>query len=195
MSIAIPPNKPRTPLGIVQAVALKAWRKEHTEPMPEFYVLAVRTHFSTVIAPPGPNINTDDDAFFVVSPFGFFSFNGNVEPTRYGWNPNADKFMARLKPGCWKFIHRLHRGRYWAFGQGENPVTVERIRKDGSIAVTETGCFGIDLHPHGDNSTSSEGCLTIPDEQWPSAYKKIRTAMRGLGVETFDLILIDGPIV
>lgn len=193
--IPIPPSRPKTPLSIVHTAALHEWKKLHTEPLPEFYVLAVRSHFDTTIAPPGPNINADDDAFFVVSPLGFFSFNGNVEPTRYGWNPNANKYMARLKDGCWRFIHRLHRGQYWAFGQGENPVTVERIRKDGTIAMTETGCFGIDLHPHGENSTSSEGCITIPQHQWGDAYKKIRNAMRGMGVETFDLILTTGPIV
>jgi len=194
MSIPIPPSRPKTPLAVVVAAATKEWRKTHTEALPEAFVLAVRSHYDRTIAPPGPNINADDDAFFAVSPLGFFSFNGNVEPTRYGWNPNADKFMARLKDGCYRFIHRLHRGKYWAFGQGENPVTVERIRKDGSIAITETGCFGIDLHPHGDNTTSSEGCLTTPDEQWPELYKKVRAMMRGMGIETFDLILTTGPI-
>lgn len=195
MSVPIPPSKPQAGLQTVIAAAAKQWEKNHGDkPLPEFFVLAVRAYFSETIAPAGNNISAYDDAFFIVSPLGFSAWNGNTDPSRYGYNPNAGKPMARLAVGCYKFIHRLHRGSYWAFGQGENPVKVDRVNANGSVAYQETGCYGIDLHKGGINGTSSEGCNTVPQGQWDAFYLKLRGVMRSLSVSTFDFILIDGPI-
>lgn len=175
--------------------ARERWERDHPGiALPDFFVLAVRAYFSRTIAPDGNNVGCYDDAFFVVSPLGFSAWNGNTDPSRYGWNPNADKFMARLAPGCYRFIRRMHRGRYWAYGQGENPVTVERIREDRTVAVTETGCFGIDLHPGSENGTSSEGCNTVPPGQWGAFDSRLHGTMRKLGSGHFAFILIEGPI-
>lgn len=193
MSIPIPSSQPRAKLAAVMAAAQAAW-KSH-EPLPDFFVLAVRAYYRDSMGLAGENdVGQYDDAFFIVSPLGFSAWNGNTDPSRYGWNPNADKFMARLKPGCWKMIYRMHRGSYWAFGQGEHPVTVERMRKDGSVERQETGCFGIDLHKGGVNGTSSEGCLTVPLAQWNDFVNRLRGTMNRLDASTFDLILVDGPI-
>lgn len=195
MSIPLPPSKPKASLATVTAAAEAEWRKTHVgTALPEFFVLFVRGYYDATIAPAGNNLNAYDDACFIVSPLGFSSWNANTDPTRYGWNGNADKFMARLKPGCYRYQYLQHRGRYMAFGQGERPVTVERIRKDGSVAVTETGCFGINDHLGGDNGTSSEGCLTHPPSQWESYRTVLRGTMRRMGVESYDLLLTKGPI-
>ena len=195
MSIPIPPSKPKASLSLVIDAATKEWQKKHIgTALPEFFVLFVRAYFSETIAPAGNNLNAYDDACFIVSPLGMSAWNANTDPTRYGWNGHADKYMARLKPGCYRYTYLMHRNSYMAFGQGRHPVTVHRIRQDGSVAMEETGEFGINDHLGGDNGTSSEGCLTHPPAQWVPYRTKLRDTMRRLGVETYDLILTDGPI-
>jgi hypothetical protein len=107
--------------------------------------------------------------------------------------------MARLKPGVWTFRRLKHRmaspDGYMAFGQGPNVVTVERIDRDGKIRQTETGQFGINIHRASRASTSSEGCLTLPLEQWIAFRDTLDDALAKTGAKTFPLILIDGPIV
>lgn len=194
MSVPIPSSKPKASLSLVTQKAAEQWAKFHPGvSLPEFFVLAVRAYFSATIAPAGNNISAYDDAFFIVSPLGFTAWNGNTDPSRYGWNPNADKYMARLAPGCWKFAKLLHRKSYQAFGQ-VLPVKVERIRQDGSIAVTEAGDFGIHDHLGGNNGTSSEGCTTHPPNQWEAYRRELNNIIAKTGVKTYDFILIDGPI-
>jgi lysozyme len=136
-----------------------------------------------------------DDAIFIVTPTHFSAWNANCDPSRYGWNGGAGKFMARLKPGVWKFRRLKHKmnspNGYMAYGQGSNAVTVERIREDGSIAVTETGCYGINLHCGGSSRTHSEGCQTIVPKQWPSFDQRLAGL---IGIGLFDYILSDKPI-
>ena len=196
MSAPIPHSKPKASLELVVSSARKRWEIDNDgKPLPEFFVLAVRGYYEQSMGNPDQNdVSMYDDAFFIVSPLGFTAWNGNTDPSRYGWNANADKYMARLKPGCWRFIHRMHRGKYLAFGQSENVVTVERIDSNGQVRQTETGCFGIDLHKGGITGTSSEGCNTVPVGQWDAFYQELRGTMRKLAVSTFDFVLIDGPI-
>lgn len=193
--IPIPKSKPKAPRELVLAEATKAWADKHgTTPLPKHFVLAVRGYYSLTIGGPGNDLSAYDDALFIVTPTEMTSWNANTDPSRYGWNANADKFMARLKPGCWWFRSLIHRGRYQAFGQSEDLVTVERIRKDGSIAITESGEFGINLHLGGVNGTSSEGCLTVPPEQWSDFRRALNYLLHLAGLKRFALILIDGPI-
>ena len=164
--------------------------------MPETYVLAVRGYYRDSMGKVGENDpGMYDDAFFIVTPLAMYPYNGNTDPSRYGWNAGAGKYMARLKPGVWEFRRLKHHASrpdgYMAFGQGDNEVTVERIDDRGRVRVTETGCFGINNHRGGNNGTSSEGCLTVPVDQWPS-YD--RTLADAVGTKTFPMILIEGPI-
>ena len=141
-------------------------------------IIAIRGLFANSIGRPGANdINAYDDGIALLTATGdkLPTWNANTDPTRYGWNPGAGKFMARLKPGAWWMHHRRHGasrvgGGYMAFGQCERDVTVERIDSDGNVRQTETGTFDIDLHPGGENTTSSEGCQTVPRPQWKSLY-------------------------
>lgn len=189
--IPIPNAKPKASLTLVMETAKRQWGDA---PLPETFVLAVRGYYSRTIGEPGNDLNCYDDALFIVSPAGFTSWNGNVDPTRYGWNAHAGKFMARLAVGCWRFRPLIHRGKYQAFGQGVNPVSVDRVKADGTVARTETGEFGINLHLGGSNGTSSEGCLTVPPPQWESFRKELNRVLGLVGLKTFDLILVNGPI-
>lgn len=190
-----PPSKPKAPRKTVVAAATRQWQIDHPgKPLPEFFVLAVRAYYDATFAPAGNNISEYDDAFFIVSPDKMTAWNGNTDPSRYGWNAGAGKFMARLRVGCWKMVRWKHKGKYWAFGQGSHPVTVDRIRQDGTIAMSETGQFGINLHEGGNFGTSSEGCPTVPKPQWPSFQNTLQTNLDASRQGYFDFILIDGPI-
>jgi len=193
--IPIPKAKPKAPRDLVIAQATEAWASKHgTAPLPEIFVLAVRGYYSETIGDPGNDIAVYDDAFFIVTPAAMWPFNGNTDPSKYGWNAGAGKFMARLKPGCWWFRPLIHRGKYQAFGQGENPVTVERVKKDGTVGVTESGEFGINLHLGGVNGTSSEGCLTVPPHLWSDFRRTLNETLHLAGLKRFALMLIEGPI-
>jgi lysozyme len=193
--IPIPKSKPKASRDLVIRKATEAWAREHgTAPLPDRFVFAVRGYYSQTIGEPGNDISAYDDAFFIVTPTSMTSWGGNTDPSRYGWNPHADKFMARLKPGCWWFKPLIHRGKYQAYGQGDNPVTVERIKKDGTVAKTETGEYGINLHLGGINGTSSEGCCTLPPEQWSDFRRALNEVLHLAGLKRFSFILADGPI-
>lgn len=193
--IPIPQSRPKASLSVVMAAAKAEWEKTNTTPLPSLFVLGVRGYYDSTIGEAGNDINAYDDAFFIISPLSMTSWNGNTDPTRYGVNPRADgKCMARLKTGCWTMRPRMHRGKYQAYGQEESPVTVERIRANGSISRTETGCFGIDLHLGGINGTSSEGCQTVPPDQWEKFRKELNATLHLNKVKKFSYILINGPL-
>jgi hypothetical protein len=190
--------KPRASRQVVEVAALKAWKESgrKAEDFPHTYVAAFRAYYRDSMGAPGVNdTGIYDDALFIVTPTHFSAWNANTDPSRYGWNAGAGKFMARLKPGCYRFRRLKHKmnspNGYMAFGQGSNVVTVERIRKDGTIAMTETGCYGINLHRGGNNGTSSEGCQTVPPAQWPDFDRRLAGVVER---DLFDFILSDGPI-
>jgi lysozyme len=194
-----PPSKPKASRQAVEEAARRAWKASgrQAEDFPATCVVAFRAYYEDTMGKPDQNdVGIYDDAVFILSPTHFSSWNANTDPSRYGWNSGASKFMARLKPGIWQFRRLKHKmsspNGYMAFGQGGDPVTVERIRQDRSIATAETGCFGINLHRGGNSGTSSEGCQTIPPDQWPQFDRKLASL---IGNNRFPYILIDGPLI
>ncbi|MEG3182132.1 hypothetical protein [Sphingomonas sp. LT1P40] len=132
-----------------------------------------------------------DDALFVVAPDQHFSaYNGNTDPSRrrIGGGTGAGKGMACLKPGLWR-AHRLglHKGQYRALIQTGGKVTVTR---DGTPPYEDTGYFGINIHRGGIGTTSSEGCQTIPPEQWPTFIANVDALAKRLGVVTVPYALV-----
>lgn len=110
-----------------------------------------------------------DDAFFLISPSYFQSFNANTDPSRKGTNPDTGKGYAVLQCGIWDYkigIHGLSKPRelqYEAFVQAK----MVEIMRDGSNVI-ERGFFGINGHRGGEHGTSSLGCQTVI----PSQYKE-----------------------
>jgi hypothetical protein len=193
-----PKSKPKASRQRVEVAALKAWKEDglKAEDFPTTYVFASRAYYRDTMGKPGVNdTGIYDDAIFIVTPDHFSSWNANTDPSRYGWNAGAKKYMARLKAGVWSFRRLKHKMNspkgYMAFGQGSAPATVERIKQDGTIAVTENGEFGINLHRGGNNGTSAEGCQTIPPDQWAEFDKTLAAIIGGA---RYPYILTDEPI-
>ncbi len=169
MSRILPPDRPQISAEEIDVVI--ANHRAKLGPPDKVVLVIWRGYFRDSMGVKGKNdVGIYDDAFFWRAPNAFSAWNGNSDPTRLGWNPHAGKFMARLAVGSWRFTKWKHKGQYWAFGQGGNKVTVERVREDGSVARTESGTFGINIHKGSVNHTSSEGCQTIPPNQW-EAFK------------------------
>lgn len=132
-------------------------------------VVGIRGYYRDTLGVVGRNDRgMYDDAIFIDAPDAFANFNGNTDPSRVrkGSGKGATKGMASLKPGAY-FAHRFdkHNGQYLALCQRLGDVTVIR---DGAPPYPDTGRFGINIHRGGVNTTSSEGCQTIPPAQWPA---------------------------
>jgi len=153
------------------------------------YIVGVRGYYLDSMGVKGKNDRAIyDDALFVVSPNVFRSFNGNTDPSA-----QFKKGLAMLKPGVW-YAHKigLHKG-YQALSQQMDKVTVIR---DG--VGEDTGFFGINIHRGGVNTTSSEGCQTIPPAQWKEFIDLVvAEAKRIYGAnwnkERIPYVLIDEP--
>jgi len=193
-----PNSKPQASRQKVEVAALAAWKEsgQQAQAFPTTYVFAVRGYYQDSMGKVGANdTGIYDDAVFIITPEHFSTWNANTDPSRYGLRPEGRKYLARLKPGVWSFTRLKHkitspRG-YMAFGQGSKAVTVERIKADGTVAQTESGHFGINLHRGGTAGTSSEGCQTIPPTQWGDFDTTLADIIGG---NRFPYILTDQPI-
>jgi hypothetical protein len=139
-----------------------------------------------------------DDAIFIVSPNVTASFNANTDPSkvRIGQGTGATKGMASLAPGFWPvYKFDLHKGRYLALCQRAGPVTV--LRDGKAEAYEDRGNLGINIHKGGYSTTGSEGCQTIPPDQWPAFIELAQSeAVRLFGTEFRDgRIVGQSPVI
>jgi len=165
-------------------------------------IVGVRGYYRDTMGAVGRNDRAVyDDAIFVVTPDAFVAFNANTDPSGYrkGKGFGAGKGMASLNPGVWP-VYRLDvhkrgaKGAHEALCQRAGVVTVTR---DGDPPYPETGMFGINIHRGGWGSTSSEGCQTIPPDQWPAFIATVtdqakRIAPAGWRREVIPYVLLEG---
>jgi lysozyme len=143
-------------------------------------VIGIRGYYLNSMGKMGENDRgIYDDAIIIDSPNAMITYNGNVDPSGYrkGSGKGAGKGMASLKPGLY-FAHNIgtHKG-YRALSQGRGEVTVIR---DGDPPYEDKGYFGINIHKGGINTTSSEGCQTIPPSQWNNFIQTVESEARRL---------------
>lgn len=151
-------------------------------------LVGIRGYYRDTMGAVGKNdVGLYDDALIVVSPNVHAAFNGNVDPSRLGWNAHANKPMAQLKAGVYRYKigkHGVSRGNpYKALVQAD-AVTVLRGNDE------ETGYFGINIHRGGNTTTSSEGCQTIPPAQWPAFISLVETEMKRNNAKTLSYVLV-----
>jgi hypothetical protein len=183
MTTFVPPAKPRLSAHELE-VLLSPFAIDRVKyPL---IIVGIRGYYRDTMGKPGVNDrNIYDDAIFLYSANVMAAFNANTDPSK------SHPGMASLKPGfypCYRFD--LHHGKvktYPAICQREGPVTVIR---DGNPPREDTGMFGVNIHCGGYWTTSSEGCQTIPPEQWPSFYALAREQMQRLGGEGWEKAII-----
>lgn len=194
MSAARPAARPKLARADLIARVREAYPNET---LPAVFVVGVRGYYLNGMGAPGRNDRgMYDDALFVVTPDGFHAFNGNTDPSRErkGQGVGTGKGMASLKPGFWR-AHKLgvHKAGtptgHPAFVQQAGKVTVVRDGLKGDYE--ETGWFGINIHRGGNTTTSSEGCQTLPPDQWPTFYATVRAALGAARQDVLAYILIE----
>lgn len=164
---------------------------------------AVRGYYDT------NGVGVYDDAIFLLLPDEVRAFNGNVDPSRLGWNPAIDKYYAQLTAGVWPLRPGHHRGVPLRFRQmtaeearerglpkvfsdrrADGEVTVRRVHKDGTGAL-DTGYFAINFHPGGEHGTGSAGCQTMPDEQYEECRDLAYAAISASGQTWVPYVLTE----
>ncbi len=166
MTAALPTARPRLTRAQMDALLMRKVGAGFLAAHP-LMIVGVRGYYRDSLGRPNANDRgIYDDALFIVSPEAFVAYNANVDPSGYrkGVGIGSRKGMASLKSGTWQ-AHRfgLHKGKYMALIQTGGEVTVSR---DGDPPYEDIGYFGINIHKGGINTTSSEGCQTIPPVQW-----------------------------
>lgn len=163
MTAMLPPARPRLTRDQIIARIYAAGIDPTKHPL---ILVGIRAYYRDTMGVKGRNDRgIYDDAFALVGPGFFRTFNGNTDPSRYrkGKGVGAGKGMACLKPGFYRsHMFGLHKG-YEALIQTGGEVTVWR---DGEPDYVDTGYFGINIHRGGRTTTSSEGCQTVPPDQW-----------------------------
>jgi len=128
-----------------------------------------------------------DDAIILVSPNVHAAFNANVDPGAYGINPKVRKGYASLKPGVYRYRvgkHGINRGNPYTALVQAGPVTVTR-----DCGLEETGWFGINIHRGSRNSTSSEGCQTLPEPCWTGFINLVQAELKRNNAKTLSYVL------
>jgi lysozyme len=196
----VPPARPEMSRDDVVALASALGLTAKT------FMLGRRGYYRDTMGKPGENdIGLYDDAIFYVSPSLFLAVNANTDPTSE-W-PG----MATLTPGIWpwtRVIHNLSKDpkehpHYAAFGQAADVI----VSRWGSSAIGYgihdergfclanglwRGQFGIHMHRGGDNTTTSEGCQTIPPEQWNGStgfYALVDLDLKRYGITSWPYLL------
>lgn len=131
-----------------------------------------------------------DDALIVVTPDGIMAFNGNVDPSVFR------EGIATLAPG----VHRYKPGRHGVSrdrpGRIVSYPAFRPATKGEMLPVTRDGVasnprpgVAINMHRGGWNTTSSEGCQTIPPDQWDAYYALVSSALKRYGQKDFPYVL------
>lgn len=203
------PSKPKLTRELAVKLAEEEWERSGPDlPMPTHYELFIRGYRATSMGPTdGNDVNVWDDLAAFVAPGYFRAVNANVDPTRYGWNAGAGKPMAVLNVGCWPFYRGAHKGKTPALRQfTAEEAKKYRLRNDGRFSVTRTyakgdkrnyqeaGYYAINQHIGGNNTVSSEGCLTFPPEYARDYLQDVWDKTKDAKVNVIWTILIDGPV-
>jgi len=184
--MTVPNSRPQQKRADTEKAALAAWKRAgNAGPLPEFYVYAKPGYYSNTFAPAGNNRGVYDDAIFVVSPNTYSTFNSNTDPSIFR------KKIATLKPG----VNKYKRGNHGISRPGGGYPAFRPATKNEELPVTRDGVdvpwpgIAINIHRGGVNTTSSEGCQTIPPAQWDAFYALVDSEMKRAGVKEFHYIL------
>lgn len=150
-------------------------------------LLGSRGYYRDTMGKPGKNDRgIYDDAIFVSSPNGCYSFNANTDPSP--WRPG----VASLVPGVHNYRkgrHGISRGPGYPALRPATPGEALPVRRDGQRGTSEG--IAINIHRGGRNTTSSLGCQTIHPDQWGAFIALVYAEMDRHGQKTVPYLLIE----
>lgn len=181
-----PPSRPRATRALIERLAKKA-----AKDLPAVFLVGVRGYYRDTMGKVGTNDrNLYDDALFVVGPETFAAFNANTDPSRYRHG------VASLAPG----VHWFRPGKHGISRPGGGYPAFRPATKGEELPVARDGILdprpgvAINIHRGGRNTTSSEGCQTVPPDQWDAFRALLTRELKAAGQTRFPYVLIDGPI-
>ena len=184
MSRILPPARPKRELKDLQAV-LNHFKLDGKEAVLVF----VRGYYLDSMGAPDRNDrNIYDDAVFLIGPGVFESWNANTDPS---FARDGGRALATLNLGLFQFYRGKHKGRYPALRSWPEGVRVD-VTREGKPSTA----VGINIHKGSTSSRSrdvvwSEGCLTIPDIQWPDFIARVYGIMKRLGQNVIEVAVVE----
>lgn len=158
----------------------------------EVKVLGVRGYYKSTMGDPCKNDRgIYDDAMFIIGPDGFFApYNANVDPSteRFGIASLVAPQIIYYKIGMHGISGSNPRQ---AFRQDSFGIQVLRDGKPGVHKDSSASPFWINIHDGGYTTTSSEGCQTLPKEQWPSFNESLKDQLERAKQTRFPYLLIE----
>lgn len=151
-------------------------------------VLAIRGYYKNSMGKAAENDRgIYDDAFVVIGPNYFKTFNANTDPRKY-----ADG-IATLLPGLHFFKQGLHGfGRktapYKAF-RTDNVREVLPVTRDGQKGIKEG--ITVNIHAGGEYQTNSAACQTVIKSQYNEFQKELYELMNKEGQKTLPFLLLE----
>ena len=178
----IPSSTPKASLARIAKAVAKAKLTDTV------VLVGVRGYYKDTMGKPGVNDRgIYDDALFIVSPTHFSAWNANTDPSAHRQG------IASLVPG----VHRYRRGNHGISRPGGGYPAFRPATPGEQLPVVRDGVtnprpgIAINLHRGSRNSTSSEGCQTVPPQQWDAFYAALSGEMKRHGVTSFPYLLIN----
>lgn len=177
----IPPSTPKASLNRIMSAIRAA-------SITDIVVLVgVRGYYRDTMGKAGVNDRgIYDDALFIVSPTHFSAWNANTDPSTHRQG------IASLVPG----VHRYRRGNHGVSRPGGGYPAFRPATKNEELPVVRDGVVNprpgvaINIHRGSRTSTSSEGCQTVPPQQWDAFYAALSNEMKRHGATSFPYLLI-----
>lgn len=179
----LPPSRPKLTEAQARAMLKKAGVTDAVA------VLAIPGYYAKTMGPtPGNDRGIYDDAMFIVTPTAFAAFNANTDPSirRPG--------IATLVPG----VHRFRKGNHGISRPGGGYPAFRPATRGEQLPVTRDGVVNprpgvaINIHRGSRNGTSSEGCQTLPPDQWDAFYALLTGELKKHGQKDFAYALLNG---
>jgi lysozyme len=178
----LPESTPKASLARVTKAITKAKLTDSV------VLVGVRGYYKDTMGKTGVNDRgIYDDALFIISPTHFSAYNANTDPSAHRQG------IASLVPG----VHRYRRGNHGISRPGGGYPAFRPATKDEELPVVRDGVINprpgvaINIHRGSRTNTSSEGCQTLPPQQWDAFYAALSGEMKRHGVTTFPYLLIN----
>lgn len=178
----IPPSTPKASIARITEAIRQAGINDPV------VLVGVRGYYKDSMGKPGSNDRgIYDDALFILSGNHFTSWNANTDPSAHRQG------IASLVPG----VHRYRRGNHGISRPGGGYPAFRPATKNEELPVVRDGVvnpspgIAINIHRGSRNGTSSEGCQTLPPQQWEAFYASLSGEMKRHGVTSFPYLLIE----
>lgn len=205
MSKIIPPARPRISYEKAWAIVKEVYEADKKPVPTKPVILAIRGYYEDSMGKPDQNDRgIYDDAFLILNPIleDIRAFNGNTDPSTYRmpvisrqringeWHVVTKKGMAVLNEGVYTAVRHVHRGKYRAFQLTNPSVTRDGGATDEGQQIAINIHYGDDLEDGRWTGTWSEGCQTLPKNQWLEFYRIVSSAMTNYKLLNIPYILV-----